>query len=116
MPVSTTVALVLSRPWAGWPEEVVSGTEELAQRLNWAMLTEPSNFELLLHPDVEQHPLPPVAELSTAVHWPWGPDPDSAAPPFVHYAVERQARMNALVNDASGTGHPLAGVHRATAS
>jgi len=94
MPVSTTVALVLSRPWTGWPEKVVSGTEELARRLNWAMLTEPSNFELLLHPDIEQHPLPSAAELSKDVHWPWGPDPDSAAPPFVHYMVERQARMN----------------------
>jgi hypothetical protein len=80
MPVSTTVALVLSRPWAGWPEDAVVGTEELSQRFNWAMLTEPSNFELLLHPDIEQHPLPPPAELSTDVQWPWRPDPDSAAP------------------------------------
>jgi len=50
MPVSTTTALVLSHPWAGWPESVVRGTEELARRLNWAMLTHPSNGELLLHP------------------------------------------------------------------
>ena len=38
MPVSTTAALVLSHPWAEWPEAVVHGTEELARRLNWAML------------------------------------------------------------------------------
>lgn len=80
MPVSTTTALVLSHPWAGWPEAVVHGTEELARRLNWAMLTHPSNRELLLHPDVAQHPLPSPALLGKDTHWPWGPDPDSAPP------------------------------------
>lgn len=111
MPVSTTVALVLSRSWAGWPESVVEGTQELAQRLNWAMLTQPSNFELLLDPDVEKHPLPSIAELSEDAHWPWGSDPDSAAPPFVHYVVERKAGMDAPGSAASGTVHTLAGIN-----
>src|SRR5581483_11017767 len=78
MPLSTTTALVLSHPWAGWPESVVRGTEELARRLNWAMLTHPSNRELLLHPDVAEHPLPAPALLARDAHWPGGPDPDSA--------------------------------------
>ena len=86
MPVSPTHALVLSHPWAGWPEGAVHGAEELARRLNWAMLSYPSNRELLLHPGVKHHPLPSPALLADA-HWPWGPDPDSAAPIFMHYAV-----------------------------
>jgi hypothetical protein len=80
MPVSTTTALVLSHPWAGWSEAVVWGTEELARRLNWAMLTHPANRELLLHPDIKQHPLPSPTELAKDAHWPWGPDPASAPP------------------------------------
>jgi Protein of unknown function (DUF4238) len=95
MPVSTTTALVLSHPWADWPESAVHGTEELARRLNWAMLTQPSNQELLLHPDVEHHPLPSPAELAHDAHWPWGPDPGSAAPIFMHYVSARQARTTA---------------------
>jgi hypothetical protein len=95
MPVSTTTALVLSHPWADWPESVVHGTEELARRLNWAMLTQPSNQELLLHPDVEHHPLPSPAELAHDAHWPWGPDPESAAPIYMHYVSVRQARTTA---------------------
>lgn len=87
MPVSPTHALVLSHPWAGWPERVVHGIEELAHRLNWAMLSYPSNRELLLHPEVKHHPLPSSALLAKDAHWPWGPDPDSAAPIFMHYAV-----------------------------
>ena len=87
MPVSPTHALVLSHPWAGWPEGAVHGTEELARRLNWAVLYYPSNRELLLHPDVKRHPLPPPAVLAKDGHWPWGPDPDSAVPIFMHYAV-----------------------------
>ena len=83
MPVSTSTALVLSHPWAGWPEAVVHGTEELARRLNWAMLTHPSNRELLLHPDIAQHPLPSPAELAKDAHWPWGPDLSSAPPVHV---------------------------------
>lgn len=85
VPVSTTAALVLSHPWADWPEGVVHGTEELSRRLNWAMLTHPSNRELLLHPDVEHHLLPSVAELAQDAHWPWGPDPESAAHIYMHY-------------------------------
>jgi len=80
MPVSTTTALVLSHPWSGWPETVVHGTQELARRLNWALLTQPANRELLLHPDVSQHPLPSPTDLARNAHWPWGPDPDSAPP------------------------------------
>jgi hypothetical protein len=87
MPVSTTTALVLSHPWAGWPEAVVHGTEELAKRLNWAMLTHPSNRELLLHPNVSQHPLPSPAELAENTHWPWGPDPASAPPAHMAYGA-----------------------------
>ena len=87
MPVSTTTALVLSHPWAGWPEAVVHGTEELARRLNWAMLSHPSNRELLLHPDVAQHPLPSLTELAKDTHWPWGPDPASAPPAHMTYST-----------------------------
>jgi hypothetical protein len=83
MPVSTTNALVLSMPWAGWPETVVYGTRELARRLNWAMLMQPANMELLLHPDVGGHPLPSAAALAKDIHWPWGADPASAPPPFL---------------------------------
>lgn len=92
MPVSTTAALVLSHPWAGWPEAVVHGTEELARRLNWAMLTHPSNRELLLHPDIAHHPLPSPAELARNVHWPWGPDPDSAPPIYMTYGAGTHSR------------------------
>jgi hypothetical protein len=116
MPASTTNALVLSHPWPGWPEAVVHGTDELARRLNWAMFTHPSNLQLLLHPDVEQHPLPSVAELSKDAHWPWGPDPASSAPPFVHYVVERQARATAPVRDLSATKLSPAGAHNPAAS
>jgi hypothetical protein len=101
MPVSTTAALVLSHPWAGWPESVVHGTEELARRLNWAMLTHPSNRELLLHPDVEHHPLPSPAKLAHDAHWPWGPDPDSATPIYMRYASARQVRNPAPVHQTS---------------
>lgn len=87
MPVSTTTALVLSHPWAGWPESVVHGTEELARRLNWAMLTHPSNGELLLRPDIARHPLPSPAELAKDAHWPWGPDTASAPPVHMAYGA-----------------------------
>jgi hypothetical protein len=50
MPVSPSHALVLSHPWTSWPEATLGGTTELARRLNWAMLSYPSNRELLLHP------------------------------------------------------------------
>lgn len=96
MPVSTTVALVLSHPWAGWQEEVVHEGEGLARRLNWAMLTHPSNNELLLHPDICKHPLPSVLDLMRGVRWPWGPDPASAHPLGWRYAAEAQARRAEL--------------------
>lgn len=95
MPVSTTNALVLSHPWAGWPESVVYGSEELARRLHWAMLSYPSNHKLLLHPDVDAHPLPGPAELAKDAHWPWGPDPDSAPPLFMHYVSARRDQQTA---------------------
>jgi hypothetical protein len=95
MPVSTTAALVLSHPWAEWPEAVVDGTEELARRLNWAMLTHPSNRELLLHPDIAQHPLPSPAELVKGTHWPWGPDPASAQPAHMTYGAAARSPTTA---------------------
>jgi hypothetical protein len=90
MPVSPSQALVLSHPWTNWPEATVGGTTELARRLNWAMLSYPSNRELLLHPDIECHPLP-GAVLATGNPWPWGPDRGSAPPLFLEY-LSRQPR------------------------
>lgn len=78
MPVSTTHALLLSHPWTSWPEARVKGSRELATRLNWAMYTYPPNTELLLHPDVEDHPLPGPGVLATGnPRWPWGEDPEA---------------------------------------
>ena len=74
LPVSTTHGLVLSAPWAGWPDELVIGTEALARRLNWAVLSLPTSEELLLHPDIESHPLPGVSVLARAGRWPWPED------------------------------------------
>jgi hypothetical protein len=85
MPVSPSHALLLSHPWTSWPEASVQGTTELAVRLNWAMLSYPSNRELLLHPDIEHHPLPGAALLAGGNPWPWGQDPESAPPVFMHY-------------------------------
>lgn len=85
MPISPRLALVLSAPWAGWPEGSVQGTPELAKRLNWAMYSYPSNGWILKRPDVEQHPLPGVAELLRDFHWPWGVDPKSS--PSSHFYV-----------------------------
>jgi hypothetical protein len=64
LPVSTPHGLVLSNPWAGWPDALVNGTEELARRLNWAVLSHPPSEELVLHPDIHSHPLPGAAVLS----------------------------------------------------
>jgi hypothetical protein len=89
MPVSPERALLLSHPWTSWPEAAVNGTTELATRLNWAMLSYPSNVELLLHPDVERHPLPGAALLATGDSWPWGPDPEAAPPVFMEYVGRR---------------------------
>ena len=71
LPVSTMHGLVLSTPWAGWPDALVIGTEELARRLNWAVLSFPTSEELLLHPDIESHPMPGAAVLSRGGRWPW---------------------------------------------
>lgn len=78
LPVSPRVALVLSLPWAEWPEGSVIGTPELAKRLNWAMFAYPNNRKLLRHPDVDQYPIPGVSELTEDFHWPWGEDPASS--------------------------------------
>jgi hypothetical protein len=67
--VSPSHALVLSHPWTSWPEASVQGKTELAMRLNWAMLSYPSNRELLLHPDIEHHPLPGAALLAGGSPW-----------------------------------------------
>jgi Protein of unknown function (DUF4238) len=68
LPTSPTAALVLSHPWDGWPEAQVNGTPELAARLNWAMLSHPSNEELLLHPDNPSYSLPaPLAIMQNRV-------------------------------------------------
>ncbi len=72
LPTSPTQAVVLSHPWTSWPEAPVEGTMEMATRLNWAMLTHPSNEELLLHPDVPGHPLPSPGLLARNSVWPWG--------------------------------------------
>jgi Protein of unknown function (DUF4238) len=81
LPTSPTQAVVLSHPWTSWPEGRVDGTIELATRLNWAMLSHPSNQELLLHPDVPEHPLPSPALLAINDVWPWGADPEASRGP-----------------------------------
>lgn len=70
LPTSPTQAVVLSHPWTSWPEARVKGTMELATRLNWAMLSHPSNEELLLHPEAPSHPLPSPALLARNSVWP----------------------------------------------
>jgi hypothetical protein len=70
LPTSPTQAVVLSHPWTNWPEEPVEGTMELATRLNWAMMSHPSNEELLLHPDVPSHLLPSPTMLARDSTWP----------------------------------------------
>jgi hypothetical protein len=89
IPLSAKLALVLSHPWTNWPEAVVSGTTELARRLNWAMLSHPSNTELLLDPNVLSHPLPSPALLASGELWPWGKDPESEPPVFLDYLPHR---------------------------
>jgi hypothetical protein len=85
MPVSTTHGLVLSHPWTSWPEDLVSGKDELAQQLNWAVIVHPNNRELLLHPDIERHPIPAAGLLATGGMWPWGEDLESKPPVFMEY-------------------------------
>ena len=75
LPISPTSGLLLSHPWTTWPEAVVDGTPELAERLNWAIVAYPSNDEVVCHPDVAGHPLPGVARLAAGGPWPWPPDP-----------------------------------------
>jgi hypothetical protein len=74
LPVSTTHGLVLCHPWAGWPNALVIGGEELARRLNWAVLSFPASEELLLHPDIASHRLPGAAVLAGGGLWPWSED------------------------------------------
>lgn len=92
MPVSPTRALVLSHPHSSWPEDRMEGDVELARRLNWAMVTFPTNEELLLHPDIEGYPLPTVSTLANASDpwWPWGYDPDSEVPIGVSIMLDAQ--------------------------
>lgn len=90
MPVTPSLALVLSHPWADWPEAIVTGARELAQRLNWAMLSYPTNEHLLLHPDVEAHPLPGPALLARGGSWPWPPDPQAEPPVWLDYVAGRR--------------------------
>jgi hypothetical protein len=97
MPISPTRALVLSQPWTPWPDDLVDGTPELARRLNWAMLSYPSNRELLLHPDVVAHALPGPGTLAGGEAWPWGPDPESKPPLFMEYVTGPCARVAAGV-------------------
>jgi Protein of unknown function (DUF4238) len=99
MPVSATLALVLSHPWTNWPEAVVNGTMGLAVRLNWAMLSHLSNTELLLDPNVPAHPLPSPALLATGKWWPWGKDPESEPPVFLHYLPHRPTPNRASLRD-----------------
>ena len=81
LPTSPTQALVLSHPWTSSPDGRVDGTIELATRLNWAMLSHPSNQELLLHLDVPSHPLPSPTLLARNDVWPWGADPEASRGP-----------------------------------
>jgi hypothetical protein len=81
LPVSPTAALLLSHPWTSWPDDRVNGTVELATRMSWAMLIHPSNEEVLLHPDVERHPLPAPGLMLRRGFWPWGEDPEASCGP-----------------------------------
>jgi hypothetical protein len=109
MPVSATLALVLSHPWTNWPEAVVSGTTDLAARLNWAMLSHPSNTELLLDPDVPSHPLPRPALLATGKWWPWGKDTESEPPVFLDYLPSRPVPRAEPISATALIGDPFPG-------
>jgi hypothetical protein len=78
-PISPTHGLVMSHPWEDWPEGVVAGSRELVERLNWATFTHPSNRQLLLHPDVVEHPLPSPGRLASKGFWPWAHQPEYPA-------------------------------------
>jgi phosphoribosyl-dephospho-CoA transferase len=90
LPTSPTQAVLLSHPWTSWPDARVEGATELATRLNWAMLTHPSNEELLLHPNVPSHPLPPPSLFARNGVWPWGEDPEAKRGPPVSSHRPRQ--------------------------
>jgi hypothetical protein len=111
LPVSTTHSLVLSTPWAGWPDALVTGTEDLARRLNWAVLSFPTSEELLLHPDIESHPLPGADVLSRADRWPWPEDArDGEMPEYWQRLVaSRERRRAAAVSDEAADGLADAG-------
>lgn len=87
LPVSPTRALVMSLPWASWPECIVHGTDALARRLNWATLTLPTSERLLMHPDVAAHPLPGPTDLPAVSGW---PDDDERV--FAQYLLDGPAR------------------------
>jgi hypothetical protein len=80
LPISTRHGLLMSHPWTSWPEATVHGTPELAERLNWATFTHPSNNELLLHPDVAVHRMPRPSLIVDRGWSPWGEDPEAAPP------------------------------------
>lgn len=85
LPLDPSSGLVLSHPWAGWPEATICGGVELARRLNWSQISYPINAEIVLHPDTGAHPLPGAAILAGGGRWPWPPDPDCEPPIFLRY-------------------------------
>ena len=93
LPISPSRGLLLSHPWTKWPEGIVDGTSELAQRLNWAIIAYPSNDEIACHPDVEEHPLPSVARLAKGGPRPWPPDREAEdGPVWLQIYSERDGR------------------------
>ena len=95
LPITPSLALVLSHPWTSWPEARVSGTRLLAERLNWATLVHPNSSELLCHPDVEHHALPGLSVLQSGKYWPWGADPESEPPARLEVGTNRVAAASA---------------------
>lgn len=92
-PVSPSRALLLSHPWTSWPEGRVRGTPALAERLNWATYIHPANEELLVHPEIPEHPLPSLAVLERGgLSWPWPQDPDALPPPSLDYLLRAQGQ------------------------
>jgi uncharacterized protein DUF4238 len=90
-PVSPTHALLMSFPWSRWPEALVNGTRELAERLNWATLIFPTSEQLLMHPDIARYPLPSIGTIAAGEGiWPW-PREDSGGghAPFHDHLARR---------------------------
>jgi hypothetical protein len=83
LPVSALHGLVMTHPWSLWPEAIVRGTRELAEKLNWAVVVHPNNIECVLHPGIERYPLPGAARLAQGGRWPYPPDHLSAERPFM---------------------------------